>query len=52
MEGDKIVKWESSNKAVATVNKKGKITAKKAGKATITIKSGSKKTTVKVTVKK
>ena len=34
----KNVKWKSSNKAVATVNSKGKITAKKVGKCTITAK--------------
>lgn len=33
-------KWSSSNKKVATVSKKGMITAKKAGKATITCKTG------------
>ena len=43
------LKYSSSNKKIATVNSKGKITAKKAGKATITVKSGSKK--VKITVK-
>jgi len=32
------VTWKSSNKKVAAVSKKGKITAKKAGKATITAK--------------
>lgn len=41
--------YSSSSKKVATVNKKGWISAKKAGKATITVKSGSKK--VKITVK-
>lgn len=41
--------YSSSSKKVATVNKKGWIMAKKAGKATITVKSGSKK--VKITVK-
>lgn len=34
--GDRIVKWESSNKKVVTVTIKGKLTAKKAGTATIT----------------
>ena len=44
---------KSSNKKVATVNKNGKVTGKKAGKATITItmESGAK-VTFKVTVKK
>lgn len=47
----KKVVWSSSNKKVVTVNKKGKLTAKKAGKATIKAKVG--KTTYKcvVTVK-
>ena len=35
----KTVKFSSSNKKVATVNSKGKVTAKKAGKATITVTS-------------
>ena len=46
------VKWSSSNTKVATVNKKGKVTAKKAGNATITAKAGSMKFTCKITVKK
>ena len=46
------VNFKSSNKKVATVSSKGKITAKRVGKATITITSGKKKATVKVTVKK
>ena len=36
-------KWSSSNKKVATVNKKGIVRAKKAGKATITAKVNGKK---------
>ena len=50
--GDPIKKCTSSNKKVAAVNKKGKITAKKKGKATITVilKSGVK-AKCKVTVK-
>lgn len=35
--------WTSSNKKVATVDKNGKVTAKKAGKATITVKSANGK---------
>lgn len=46
----KKAKWSTSNKKVATV-KKGKVTAKKAGKATITCKVKGKKYTCKVTVK-
>ena len=36
------VKWTSSNKAVATVSSNGKVTAKKAGTATITVKATQK----------
>ncbi len=46
----KKVKWSSSNKKVATVNQKGKVRAKKAGKATITAKIGKKKYRCKITV--
>lgn len=46
------VTFSTSNKKVATVSSKGVIKAKKAGKATITVKSGTKKATVKVTVTK
>ena len=56
---EKGVTYKSSKTSVATVSSKGKITAKKAGKATITVtakgasKSGSnKKATVAVTVTK
>ena len=45
-------RWSSSNKAVATVSSRGKVTAKKAGKATITAKVGSKKLKCTVRVKK
>lgn len=51
------VKWTSSNKTVATVSSNGKVTAKKAGTATITVKATQKNskgkylsTTCKVTV--
>ena len=44
--------YSSSNKKIATVNKKGVITGKKAGKTKITVKSGKKKYTVTVTVTK
>ena len=46
------VTYTSSNKKVATVSSKGVITAKGAGTAKITVKSGSKKVTVTVTVPK
>lgn len=46
------VTFKSSNKKVVTVTKKGVIKAKKAGKATITVKAGKKTAKVKVTVKK
>lgn len=48
------VTWKSSNKKVATVNSKGKVTAKKKGTVTITAtaKDGSKKkATIKIKVK-
>lgn len=45
------VKYTSSNKKVVTVNKNGKLTAKKAGQAKITITSGNKKKTITVSVK-
>lgn len=49
------VKWTTSNKKVASIKKiskyKYKVTAKKAGKATITAKAGNKKYTCTVTVK-
>ena len=47
----KKVKWTSSNKKVATVNSKGKVTAKKKGTATITAKVSGKKYKCKITVK-
>ena len=46
----KKAKWYTSNKKVVTV-KKGKVTAKKAGKAVITCKIRSKKYKCRVTVK-
>lgn len=45
------VTWSTSDKKVATVSQKGKVTAKKAGTATITAKVSNKKYTCKVTVK-
>ena len=51
--GDSIAKWKSSNKKIATVDKKGKITAKKTGTATITVKTKKGATaSVKVKVQK
>ena len=48
---DKIT-YKSSNKKIATVSSTGKIKAKKAGKVTITVKSGNVKKKCKITVKK
>lgn len=45
------VTYHSSNKKVVSVSSSGKLTAKKKGTATITVKSGSKKVKCKVTVK-
>lgn len=45
------VKYTSSNKKIATVTSKGKVTGKRKGKATITVKSGKKSVKVKVLVK-
>ena len=45
--------WTSSKKSVATVNKKGVVTGKKARTATITVKTANgKKHSIKITVKK
>lgn len=48
----KAVKWSSSNKSVATVSSKGKVSAKSTGKATITAKVAKKTYKCKITVKK
>lgn len=45
------VKFTTSNKKVVSVNSKGVVKAKKAGKAVITVTCGNKKVKVKVTVK-
>lgn len=47
---EKKPKWSSSNKKIATVNSKGKVTARGVGKCTITAKIGKKKYKCKVTV--
>lgn len=49
--GTSIV-WSSSNSNVATVNQKGRVTAKKAGTATITAKCGQASVSCKVKVAK
>lgn len=52
---NKKVLWKTSNKKIATVSSAGKVTAKKAGKATITATAADgsgKKATAKITVKK
>ena len=46
------ITYATSNKNIATVSSKGVITAKKAGKVKIIVKSGSKKYVITVTVKK
>lgn len=48
----KKITWSTNKKKIATVNKKGKVTAKKAGTAKITAKVDKKKYTCTVTVKK
>ena len=46
---DKTLTWSSSDKSIATVED-GKVTANKAGEATITVKAGAIEKTCKVTV--
>ncbi len=50
---DNAITWKSTDEKVATVDANGKVTAVKAGKATITVitKDGAKKATCEVTVK-
>ncbi|MGG4454503.1 Ig-like domain-containing protein [Brevibacillus porteri] len=50
----KAVEWTSSNPEVAEVDKEGNVTAKSAGKTTITVRTldGNKTATTEVTVKK
>ncbi len=50
---DQMITWKSSNSKVATVDKNGKVTAKKKGTCVITaISSNGKKAKCKITVKK
>jgi uncharacterized protein YjdB len=48
---DNLVKFKSSKISGLTVNKAGKVTAKKKGKYTVTVKVGKKSTKVKIQVK-
>lgn len=48
----KKITWNSTNRTVASVNNKGRVTAKKAGKTVITAKYDKKTYQCKVTVKK
>lgn len=52
--GKAVIKWKSSNKKIAAVSSKGKVTGKKAGKANITVKIAGRsgKAVCKVTVQK
>ncbi len=51
LHNSKKVKWSSSNKKVAKVSKKGKVTPVANGKCKITAKAGKKKYSCRVTVK-
>lgn len=50
LDGEGTVKWNSSDKAVASVTSKGKITAKSEGSAVITAKLGSSSVKIKIKV--
>ena len=53
LNGSKVKSWASSNKKIASVDKKGKVSAKKKGNATITaVATNGKKYTCKVNVTK
>ena len=49
---DKTVKWESSDRSIASVNNEGKVSAIKEGTASITASSGNQSASCKVTVAK
>lgn len=50
--GSRSSSWKSSKSKIASVSKKGKVTAKKAGTCKITVKQAGKTYTCKITVKK
>lgn len=47
----KNIKWKSSNSSIASISSTGKVTGKKAGKATISASANGVKATCKITVK-